>query len=231
MGISVIKGGFELFKNTLKENEFVFTYLEYSSVIFKIGDYLISIDPAVFPPDIFNKISKLHFVLYTHSHSDHFNLDTALKIYETWASIIFAPEDVHKELYPYLPSSHLIKLKPRIKARVKNLTIATIEGKHVCPILLYLISLGNLSVFHGGDSGHVDLSKLSAKIAFVPVGYPSPTASPEDAVRMVEDLKPKYTIPIHGRQPDFKEFIEIIKKKKIDTTVIEAKPGEVYLLS
>jgi len=227
----MIKGGFELFKNPLRENEFVFTYFGYSSVIFKLGDYVISVDPALLPLEIFDKISRIHFVLYTHSHSDHFNLDTALKIYESWAAVIFAPEDVHKELYPYLPSSHLIKLKPRIKAKIKNLTIATIEGKHVCPILLYLISLGDLSIFHGGDSGYVDLSKLSAKVAFVPIGYPSPTASPEDAVRMVEDLKPKYTVPIHGRRSDYEEFVELLKEKMIDTQVIEAQPGEVYFVS
>lgn len=221
---------YELFSRPIKENEVVFMFFGYSSVVFRVGEYTIGVDIASLPPEIFDKISRVNFVLYTHSHSDHFNLDTALKAYERWVSVIMAEENTHKELYPYLPSSNLIKLKPRVKARIRDLTIIAIEGKHVCPILLYFISYGKITIFHGGDSGYVDLSKMRANIAFVPVGYPSPTASPENAARMVEDLEPEYTIPIHGRDIDFRDFKRIIEERGIKTKIIEPTIGKVYLI-
>jgi len=55
-------------------------------------------------------------------------------------------------------------------------------------------------LFHGGDSGYVSLKEYPSQVAIVPVGRMSPTASPENAFKMVADLKPDVAISMHGSE-------------------------------
>jgi len=76
--------------------------------------------------------------------------------------------------------------------------VAAISGVHCEPINLYHVKTGGLSILHCGNSGYVPLEEPTTKIAFLPTGNPSPTASPKDALRMALEAKPKYAIAIHG---------------------------------
>jgi L-ascorbate metabolism protein UlaG (beta-lactamase superfamily) len=80
--------------------------------------------------------------------------------------------------------------------------------------------MGDLTIFHGGDSGYVPLKDYPTSIAFLPTGAPSPTCSPEEAFKMALDLKPSVVVTMHGNNYDNEEVKQKLKKNMPKTVVV-----------
>ena len=78
--------------------------------------------------------------------------------------------------------------------------------------MLYQIKMDGITLFHGGDSGYVSLKDYPSQIAIVPVGRMSPTASPENAFKMVADIKPQVAIAMHGSDKQKQHFEQKVKE-------------------
>jgi len=59
-----------------------------------------------------------------------------------------------------------------------------------------------------------------AKLAFLPTGLPSPSCSPESALKFTLDLKPRVAVAMHGKLAQMNKFKTLVKKGLLDTTVI-----------
>ncbi len=103
---------------------------------------------------------------------------------------------------------------------IGELVITPIRGKHVGPIILFHIQAGNIGVFHGGDSSYVPLKNLKAGLAFLPAGDPSPTASPEDALKMALDLRPTVIAAMHGSDRQYQQLVAKAKTALPDASMI-----------
>ncbi len=205
-------GGPELLGERPGEGEVAFAFLGFSGVVARVGDVVAAIDvDNLVPPELYGRLERVDLLLFTHRHPDHFHLEAAMRIYYDHTPVIVAEPSVCDELSAYIPSSALVRAPPRAAIRVRDVVIGSLEGRHVCPIRLFLLRVGGVRLFHGGDSGYVDLSRLSANIAFVPTGSPSPTASPEDALKMVRDLRPRVAVPVHGSDEDVSRFLELAR--------------------
>ena len=79
-------------------------------------------------------------------------------------------------------------------------------------------------MFHAGDSGYVQVKNYPSDLAFLPTGNPSPSASPEYALKMAVELKPNVAVAIHGSTDQSKEFEAKMKQKMPKTSVIIAEP-------
>jgi L-ascorbate metabolism protein UlaG (beta-lactamase superfamily) len=101
-----------------------------------------------------------------------------------------------------------------------GITVAAIQGIHLGPIMLYHARMGDLAIFHGGDSAYVPLTEYPSDIAFLPTGRGSPTASPEKAFRMASDLKPQVAIAMHGSEKQKQQFQQKVKEGMHNTTVL-----------
>ena len=77
-----------------------------------------------------------------------------------------------------------------------------------------------LSIFHGGDSGHVPMGGLRADVAIVPTGSPSPSCTPETAVAMIQDLRAKVAIAVHGSKKNLDAFQALAEKEVPETELI-----------
>jgi len=77
-----------------------------------------------------------------------------------------------------------------------------------------------VNIFHGGDSAYVPLRFFRAELAFVPAGDPSPTASPEDALKMAQDLRPKVIVGMHGSDSQYQKLAAIAKTALPDASVM-----------
>ena len=82
----------------------------------------------------------------------------------------------------------LVLLEPDRTADVKDAKITAIKSVHPGknPVM-FIVEVDEVSLFHGSDSGYTSAVERyggRAKVAFVPVGKPSPTASVADAARM-----------------------------------------------
>ncbi len=216
-----------LFAYVLGEREIAFQYLGYSGVVLRTAEAAIIIDPA-------DKLRSeelkslpagtINLVLFTHGHYDHFNQKTTVSLFKATGSAILAEPSVAADLKADIPQEKLFAASVERPFQAQNITVRSIKGTHVGPILLYHLTIGNISVFHGGDSGYVPLQGLKADVAFLPAGEPSPTASPEAAFRLASELEPKVVVIIHGSARQNKDLENLIHQKWPNVRVIIPAP-------
>jgi L-ascorbate metabolism protein UlaG (beta-lactamase superfamily) len=134
---------------------------------------------------------------------------------KTTGTIIVCNLGAYALLKSKVAAEKLVLLEPGESAEVKGAKVTAIESVHPGrKPLMFIVEVDEVSLFHGSDSGYTsDLEEYRgrAKVAFVPVGRPSPTASVEDASEWLGllDLAPlcPYMAPKrkhHASKRDFK---------------------------
>lgn len=208
-----------------RDNNILVLFFDFSAIAVGYKDKNILFDIAdILGEREIDELKNLYAVFYTHGHYDHFNLKSAISIFNKTNAYIIADPSVYVRLYGKIPSNKLIKAEGTVQAG--DLKIKAFKGKHVGPITLYLVNLNGLLIFHGGDSDYIPLKGEKAHVAIVPVGDPSPTASPEAAFKMVKDLDAEIAIPIHGSSSQMLRFKDLIQRSMLSTKVYIAKQLE-----
>ena len=64
------------------------------------------------------------------------------------------------------------------------------------------------------------MADCPSRLAFLPVGAPSPTASPANALKIALDVKPKAVVLIHGQEGQYAEF-NTLAAKELPGAVVE----------
>lgn len=220
------KGLSELYSTELGKNEAAFLFLGYSGVIIRVGGKTIIIDPS----DTINaedldvlKQGGVDLLLFTHGHGDHFVSRAAKAIFQAGSPIVAANPALTPGLSDEIPSEKLKEILAERSYDFGDIKLDVIEGIHIGYITLFRVTVGEMRIFHGGDSAYVPLKKYPSDLAFLPTGNPSPTASPQDAFRMANDLKPSVTVAVHGSSSQSNEFRSLMAEKFPKTTVIIAK--------
>jgi len=212
-----------LFAYVLGKKEVAFQYLGYSGVVIRTPHGAIIIDPAdKIRSEDFKNIppGSIKLVLFTHDHYDHFHQATAVDLFKVTQAPIFAETSIIDRLRRDLPAEKLFVAEASKTFNLENLSVTPVRGAHVGPILLFHIKIIDISIFHGGDSDYVPLQGLSADLAFLPTGDPSPTASPYAALKMALDLKPRVIVAIHGSARQHKELEKLVQEKLPQTRVM-----------
>ncbi len=224
----------ELLSMPLKDNEVAFIRLNrFSNIMVRVADKTVLFDPATLVTqelDILNK-NGVDLILYTHGHYDHFSSATAMKLFKgSQPTIVIDPS-----LSPYfknnIPKKNLITTESGKSFSTGNITIDSLEGKHIGPIMLFRITVNDIKIFHGGDSAYVSLQTMASHLAFVPTGSPSPTCNPEYAFQMVSDVKPQIAVPMHGIEEEHNEFKQLMDAKMPDTKVVITMPYFIHKVS
>ena len=222
----------ELYYLNLNEKQLAFVWLGYSGIILRLSNMTLLFDISDFLND--QQIQELRepiIILYTHIHDDHFHLRTTLKISETKDTIIITCPQVYNELKEFLPTRSLKVLQPRKGIRIGDIKVFALKGNHDCEHYIYYVIYDNVKILHLGSSGYVPLSKIKSDIIYVPVGQPSSSASPEDALRITRDIQPKYSIPMHGSDKEISEYIDLVEKENIPTKIIKPEKDKLIELS
>ncbi|MFQ6077275.1 MAG: MBL fold metallo-hydrolase [Candidatus Bathyarchaeia archaeon] len=211
----------ELFGPLLGENEVAFMYMGYSGILMRMGTRTVAFDTAnLLRGREVSALQGLDLLIFTHGHGDHFRRGEALEIFKATKTHILAEPGVARELGGKIPVDKLTSAEPGKTYTIGDIGVTTIRGIHRGPINLYLVKLGELAIFHGGDSGYVPLKDYRADLAFLPTGSPSPTASPEHASMMASDLKPRVVVAIHGSAAQNEELRRRIKGEMPGTSVV-----------
>lgn len=224
----------DLFASSLAEKEAAFMFLGFSGVVVRTSKRTIIIDPAdMLKAEDLKALKEkgVDLVLFTHSHGDHYTARDTLNIFKETGAPVLAERIVAMELERKIPADKLINAIPGKTYTFGEITVNVIEGRHVGPINLYQIKIGDLTIFHGGDSAYVSLKNYPSDLAFLPTGEPSPTASAQDAFNMASDLKPSVVVAIHGSAGQSKDFENRVKRAMPNTTVIIAEPFTVEVVS
>ncbi len=223
-----------LFSLELKNSDLAFLFLGYSGILLRSDDLTIAIDPGKSLTHTEVSVMKhLDLLLFTHNHWDHYKKDYAFEIFQQTQPHMVADVISFEELKAYVPSDMLTKADPASKYatyQIGKAEVTALQGIHVGPITQYLINLGRMKIFHGGDSGYWRQKDTSTDLAFVPVGTAT-TCSPAAALATIMDLQPTIAVPIHGRRQQMKQFENIVKKVQPEVEVIIPEKFEPIKLS
>jgi len=210
-----------------KTNEVLFMYLGSSGMILKAADQTILVDPAGYiDAKAMESLGTVNLILFTHGHGDHLDVPSAIKLYERFKSSIVCEPGLVSRFEQKIPENKLISATAGKSLTAGSVTIDPVVGKHIGPITLFRLTVGGLTIFHGGDSAYVPLKDLPSQVAFLPVGGASPTASPDDALKMVADLNPQVTAVFHGKDDQYSTFKSKMTAKYPKVRVLVCKVNE-----
>ena len=203
----------DFFDTKISDDEALILYLRYSGILLRTSNRVIAFDIAdLLGGEGIDEIKSLDLLLYTHGHYDHFEYRSCIELFRKTDAYIVAEPSVARQMRGRITPNKLIEAKPGEYKELEDFKVYFIGGRHVGPITLYLVEYDDLRVFHGGDSAYVPLKEFRADIAFLPVGKPSPTASPIDALKMTMDLKPRIVIPIHGSREESRDYESLVER-------------------
>lgn len=203
-------------------------WLGHASFLIKVNGENIYIDP--FEGEY---REKADIILVTHSHHDHCDPSKLMKV-QTEDSVIIATADCASKI-----EGQIRTLKPGEKTDITKGTVEAVEayntkrfrspGTPYHPKGLgvgYLITIGNKTIYHTGDTDFIPEMKQLRNIhlMLVPCGDTF-TMDINDAAEAVLTIQPEVVIPMHTREAD----TEILKERvetRSHTKVAILKPGE-----
>jgi len=213
------------FASPLQKNELAVFHLDVSGFIVRSLNYTVLIDPAgMLKEDEVTALKAVNLVLFTHDHLDHFSLSKTLAIFKATAAPVLAEPKVADKLKGKIPVDKLVSAEHGKAYTLGGVNVTVIRGIHRGPIMLYQLGMDGITLFHGGDSGYVSLKDYPSQVAIVPVGRMSPTASPENAYKMVADVRPDVAIAMHGSDKQKQQFEQKVKETMPQTSVLIMAP-------
>lgn len=177
-----------------------------------------------------NLICNLDLHTYSHTPWDHFSPKVTQQLFNQTKAPLIAEPMIIDEMPEGIPSESVHVATPDKNIHLAGFEIVSAIGVHPRPITIFTAKWGEISIFHGADSGYVDLYNLKAKLAFVPTGSPSPSCSPENGYKMVKDIQPQVVIAMHGRPKQMQKFKCLLEKKIPGCSVIIPEIGEITRL-
>lgn len=223
----------ELYALSLEKKDVAFIYLGFAGIILRTTEKTLAFDVGelCIQNDEIEALESLDIHFYSHSHFDHWDLEVSMKIFETTGARIIAEPAIVKEMIGRVSSDMLVAATPDNLLNVEGYEISAVTGVHGRPITLFRLKGANFSIFHGADSGPVPLKDYASDVAFLPIGSPSPTCSPEKALQMARDISPKVIVAMHGTQAQIRKFGKIIEKEMPNTAVMIPEPLELMKIS
>jgi len=203
--------------------------------LLKTSNHVIAIDPSSLLFDDIDSLGTLDVIFITHNHRDHFDPDTIIAMQTKTNSFVIADPTSASMLSGKIPEDKLISIKSNEQMTISEITVEAFEAEHPTETpLVYVIELDGFRIFHGSDSGFVeDLKNIESRVhvALVPVGDPSPTASPQVAFEMTKATNPYVVIPMHGNPQQMQEFSNLVEGSDLQTTVTIPSPLEIIIPS
>ena len=222
----------KFFSSPLKENELAVFYLGVSGFIVRTSNRAVLFDPGnMLKDEEVNALRTVNLILFTHDHLDHFSAGKTQAIFKATTAPILAEPKIVKKLKGKIPADKLVNAEAAKTYNFSEITATAIQGIHRGPIVLYQIKMDGITLFHGGDSGYVNLKEHLSQVAIVPVGRMSPTASPENAYKMVSDIKPDIAMPMHGSGKQKERFAQKVKEAMPQTEIVIMAPFTTKTLS
>ena len=229
----VAKAFSELSQLEVGMGEVAFVFYKISAVAVKTCRHRFLVDPAdYFTLEDVKSLGELDAISITHEHYDHFDASRTVKMQEATGAVILCNPGVYGPLKGRVTAEKLVQLEPGKTAQVKDAKITAIKSVHPGkePIM-FIVEVDQVSFFHGSDSGYTTAIETyggRGKLAFVPVGKPSPTASVRDAVKMVQALRCGIAVPMHGSEEEASDFRGKVQKESPDVRVIVPEPLKIY---
>ena len=209
----------------LKKIEWLETDHPYGSACVRINsEIVIYFDPVSLSEE--NMKKKADLILLTHSHEDHFSVETLENLVKP-TTIIVCPFDCEEKLLQdhFDFNIYIIKTGETVKlnrVRIKAIpAYSSSAHPNSAGWVGYIIELNDFRIYHSGDSGFIpemnDLKNID--ISFLTVREPY-MMSPKEILQAVNTFKPKILIPIHWIKEEKESIDYIIENSPNSTRVI-----------
>ncbi len=214
----------------LKRIEWLESDHPYGSACIRINsELIIYFDPANLSEENLKK--KADLILLSHSHDDHFSIETLEDLVKP-TTIIVCPSDCEESLLQEHFDFNIYVIKPGETVKLNRVRIEAIPAysssahPHQAGWVGYIIELNNFRIYHSGDSSFIpEMNDLiNIDIAFLTVREPY-MMSPKEVLQAINAFKPKVLIPIHWIEEE-RENINYIKNnspKYIKVIILETK--------
>jgi len=170
-----------------------------SSIRIPLKDKFIYIDPFQL-----TEKGQAAFVLITHPHFDHFNIDEINKVADH-NTPIYAPKECCDKLKSqgFKNCTDIIPGQSYSVEGIKFETVPaynTIKNNHPKEKqwVGYVLTLGEIKIYHPGDTNRIpEMKSISCDIAFMPLGQTYTMQNVQEAADAILDVKAKIAIPFH----------------------------------
>jgi len=214
----------------LRKIEWLESKHPYGSACIRIdSEITIYVDPAKLSEE--NMKKKADLILLSHSHDDHFSVETLENLVKP-TSIIICPHDCEEILLKDHFNFNIYIVKPGETLHLNRVRIETIPAYSTSghPIsagwIGYIIEVNDFRIYHSGDSGFIpemkDLTNLDIALLTVREPY---MMSPEEVIQAINAFNPKIIIPIHWIKEE-RASVDYIKKnlpKSTHLKILEMK--------
>lgn len=196
------------------------TYLGHSAIMFEVSGSRLYVDPYFKDPVDWTKLPKGDLVLLSHGHFDHGVL-MAAKLFEAWHCRFVGPQPLVKwmarKYRRRIPTDALISLNQNESLGFGSMQITAVPAHH--PInrlgktILQLFSASSApgkpvngyhfsGYYHAGDTIYTSsiaeaLQDVGIHTACLPIGGKYAVASPQEALRIAEEIGAKRLVPLH----------------------------------
>lgn len=230
--MSVLKAIDELIEIPIAEGEIGFIFMGFSALAMKTKSHCLVVDPADFLKGKSLAGRRINAILITHEHFDHLDVPTIAEIHRDTDAWVVCNPGSRSSLEGVISGEKLRTLKGGESIEIDGLEVTGLEANHPADEpLMFLVKSGDIRIFHGSDSSYTPaIENRYADVAFVPVGTPSPTASVDDALKMVKATQCKRVVPIHCTEDEASEFKRRVRSELPEVTVLLPKPMKVHKL-
>ena len=180
---------------------------------------IIYIDPF----KINKNYNDADIIFITHDHYDHYSEEDIDKVINENTTIIIPDELLTKLLRKGINKNAIITVEPNEKYMVQGIKFETISAYNTNKTFHpkengwvgYIIIINGIRYYIAGDTDITEENKqVKCDVAFVPVGG-TYTMDFKEAASLINEIKPKISIPIHygsivGTEQDAIDFIRLL---------------------
>ena len=196
------------------------TRLNAQSSIKITSDKIIYFDPYL----IKEESHDADFILITHDHYDHFDIDSIKKISNDNTIVILPDSIAIKHLFQ-LNKDNVRGVNPNEEYTIEGLHFKTIPSyntnkdfhKKEYKWVGYIVEIEEKIIYVAGDTDITEENKtVSCDVAFVPIGG-TYTMDYKEAAELINIINPQKVIPIHyktivGTEEDAIKFKELLNE-------------------
>jgi len=218
-----LQGQFESDVVTTSEGDLEMFFIGHGTLMFKINDKVIHIDPTSREAD-YATLPDADLILVTHEHGDHLDLGAIKHIIKDGTRVVMTQACLDQ-----LEDFEAIVMRNGENETILGVGIEAIPAyniKHVrsngAPYHpkgegnAYILSFGNTNVLIGGDTENTPEIKglpTHIDVAFLPMNTPY-TMTPEMVADAAKGFHPDILYPYHFGNTDPKELVELLKEEK-----------------
>ncbi|MCJ7751030.1 MAG: MBL fold metallo-hydrolase [Armatimonadetes bacterium] len=214
-------------KDTIETStgELEITFVGHGSLMFKLGDTVIHVDPVSSEAD-YSKMPKADIILVTHEHRDHLDPDAIAAISKEGTTLLLA------EKCAATVSGGTVLRNGDVRA-VDGMNVEAVPAYNIVhkrpsgePFHPkgdgngYIITFGDTRVYVAGDTENTPEMKAlkGIDVAFLPMNLPY-TMTPEMVADAAKAFRPKILYPYHFGATDTSELLRLLKDDPIEVRV------------